>query len=69
MFRDSLWYHIFLVCGCGLSYPAHNVHAQYYIVICGLSGSTVFFDIIPQSVQFSEKHYLTHVLILSKLFF
>ena len=33
-------------CVCSLSYPACNAHAPYYIVICGLSGSTVFFHII-----------------------
>jgi hypothetical protein len=29
-----------------LSYPACKAHAPYYIVICGLSGSTIFFHII-----------------------
>jgi hypothetical protein len=27
------------------SHPARKAHAPYYIVICGLPGSTVFFDI------------------------
>jgi hypothetical protein len=27
----------------GLSYPACKAHASYYIVICGLSGCTIFF--------------------------
>ena len=35
-----------IVCVCGLSYPACKVHAPYYIVICGLYGSTIFFHII-----------------------
>jgi hypothetical protein len=30
------------VCVCSLSCPACNVHAPYYIVICGLSGCTIF---------------------------
>ena len=30
---------------CRLSYPAFKAHAPYYIVICGLSGSTIFFHI------------------------
>jgi hypothetical protein len=30
-------------CVCSLSYPACKAHAPYYIVICGLSGSTIFF--------------------------
>ena len=36
-------YYIF--CVYSLSYPAYNAHAPYYIVICGMSGSTIFFDI------------------------
>jgi hypothetical protein len=31
------------VCVCSLSYPGRKAHAPYYIVICGLSGSTMFF--------------------------
>jgi hypothetical protein len=31
---------------CMLNYPAQKPHALYYIVICGLSGSTIFFHII-----------------------
>jgi hypothetical protein len=30
--------HSFWVCVCRLRYPVCNVHAPYYIVICGLSG-------------------------------
>jgi len=33
---------IFWVFVCSLSYPACNAHAPYYIVICGLFGSTIF---------------------------
>ena len=36
--------HILCVCVCSLSYPAYNAHALYY-VICGLSGSAIFFHI------------------------
>ena len=31
------------MCGCSLSYEANKAPAQYYIVVCGLSGSTLFF--------------------------
>jgi hypothetical protein len=33
-------------CVCSLSYPARNAHAPYYIVMCGLSRSTIVFHII-----------------------
>jgi hypothetical protein len=44
-------YYIFRVCVCvwegvGLSYPACQGHSPFYIVICGLSGSTKFFQSI-----------------------
>jgi len=42
------------MCVCSLRYPACNTHAPYYVVICGLSGSTVFFPIISKSVDDSE---------------
>jgi len=32
----------FCVCVCSLGYPSCNEHALYYIVICGLSSSTIF---------------------------
>jgi hypothetical protein len=38
--------HDMSVCVCSLRYPACNAHVPYYIVICGLSGSTVFSHII-----------------------
>jgi len=39
-------YYIFQVCVCGFSYPACKAHASHYIVICGLSVSTVYFHIV-----------------------
>jgi hypothetical protein len=37
---------IYILCTCSLSYPAFKVHAPYYIVVYGLSGSTIFFHVI-----------------------
>jgi hypothetical protein len=42
-------------CVCGRSYPACKAHTLYYIVICGLSGCTIFFP-----------HYLVNGTILRK---
>jgi hypothetical protein len=38
-------YYVLWVCVCSLNYTACNAHAPYYIVICGLSASTIFFHI------------------------
>ena len=45
----------FWVCVCSLCYPALSGHAPYYIVICVLSGFTIFFSphIIFQTTRFS----------------
>jgi hypothetical protein len=42
-----------------------------HIVICGLSGSTIFFDIIPYTVQLSRKEVIEQkmcILIFSAAF-
>ena len=44
--RKRRKYYLFWVCVCSLSYPTRNARVLYYIVICGLSGSTTYFHII-----------------------
>ena len=45
-------------CGCSLSCPKCKVHALYYIVICVLSGGTIFFYIIPINGTIFRKELL-----------
>ena len=40
---------------CRLPNPARNAYAPYCDVICGTSVSTIFCDIISQTMKFSEK--------------
>jgi hypothetical protein len=79
---ESSMYYIFWVCVCSFGYPACNAHApsvacpalQYFstlshIVICCLSGSTVFFHIIPYCHQWPVRLYsnFPHYPILSSV--
>ena len=47
------------MCTCRLGYPACKVHVPYFLVISGLYGSTIFFHIISEMVQFLGKSYWT----------
>ena len=40
-----------------LTYPECNVYEPYCDVICGPTGSAIFFDIILQTARFSQKRY------------
>jgi hypothetical protein len=42
---------------CSLAYPACNAHTPY-IVICGLSGSTTFFDLCVKRHDYRKKTFL-----------
>ena len=53
--RQSNNYYLFWLCVCSLSYPAYKTHAPYYIVICDLSGSTIFLNIISKGKIFRKK--------------
>jgi len=43
------------VCVCNLIYPARKANAPYYIVICGLSGCTIFSTLSHKWHDFREK--------------
>jgi hypothetical protein len=44
-------YYKFWVRVCSLLYPARKTHAPYYIVICGLSASTIIFSILSDKLH------------------
>jgi len=46
-------YYIPSACVCSLRYHAREAHTPYYIVICGLSGPTIFFNSSSQTAQIS----------------
>ena len=48
-------YYIFRVCVCKLSYPGLKTHWSYYVVICGLSGSTIVFHIVMNDVVIGRR--------------
>jgi hypothetical protein len=43
------------VCVCNLSYPACSVHVPYNFVICGLSGSIIFYTLFQKWQKFLKK--------------
>jgi hypothetical protein len=50
---------------CSLSYPAYKAYAPYYIVLCGLSGCTIYFSHhLINGTVFRKKSYSTYMCIL-----
>ena len=58
------------MCVCSLSYPAYKKHAPYYIVIGGMSRSTIYFHIyLTNGAIFGEKKVIEHkMFVLSETF-
>ena len=48
------------MCVCSLSYPACNAHKSYYIVTCGLFGSTAFSTLYHKRYHFLIKKMVEH---------
>jgi hypothetical protein len=49
---------------CSFSYQAFKAHTSYYIVICGLSGSTIFFHISQKWYHFRKKGFQNKICVL-----
>jgi len=47
-------HYVFVVCVCIFCYAECNAHVPCYIVFRGLLGSTIYFQIISLTAQFSE---------------
>jgi len=59
------------MCVCNLIYPAHNAYASYFIVICGLSISVIYFSTLSHERNYFRKKtnkYELRVLIFSITF-
>jgi hypothetical protein len=50
--------------GGGLSYPGCKAHAPYYILICGLSSSTIFFHVLINGMIIGREHFGNEICVL-----
>jgi len=49
---------------CSFRYSARKALTSFYFVICGLSGTPIFFYVISQTVWFSGKMNLKYMLLV-----
>ena len=57
--KKSTKYYMFWMFVCSHSYPTCKAHAPFNIVICGLSGSAIFFNIMLYDFLIKKKSYWT----------
>jgi len=57
----SINYYVSSSCVYKLVYPVCKAHAPYYVVICGLSGCTVFSTLSRKWHDFREKKALLNI--------
>jgi len=49
--------HVLSVCVCILGYPVCKVCAPYYVVICSLSGPSIFYHVSRKMQDFRKRSY------------
>ena len=66
LWKSSKYYRFWL-CVCSLSHPACKAHLPYYIVICGMSSSMIFFLDITCGFDFLYSLFLKIFLTLRRI--